>query len=95
MKRKFWSIVVGSLLVGHASASAQIKVEAESFVDSHSLSTEIIFENDNKSVGYFDEKGEYMEYEVEIPQDGLYQFSFKYDEKVFKIVYSKEYNQIQ
>ena len=78
MKRKFWSIVVGSLLVGHASASAQIKVEAESFVDSHSLSTEIIFENDNKSVGYFDEKGEYMEYEVEIPQDGLYQFSFKY-----------------
>jgi hypothetical protein len=78
MKRKFWSIVVGSLLVGQASVSAQIKVEAESFVNSHSLATDIIFENDNKSVGYFDEKGEYMEYEVEIPQDGLYQFSFKY-----------------
>ncbi|MCQ2208228.1 MAG: cellulase family glycosylhydrolase, partial [Paludibacteraceae bacterium] len=67
---------LGSVSAG--SVSAQIKVEAESAVKMHSEKTEIILENEKKSVGYFDEVGEYMTYEVNIPEAGLYQFSFKY-----------------
>jgi hypothetical protein len=57
---------------------AQIKVEAENYSDAKSLKTEIILENNNTSVGYFDELGEKLTYEVSIPESGLYQFSFKY-----------------
>lgn len=64
--------------VSAASLSAQIKVEAESATKMHSLKTNIKLENSDKTVGYFDEAGEYMTYEVDIPETGLYQFSFSY-----------------
>ena len=64
--------------VSAASLSAQIKVEAESATKMHSLKTNIKLENSDKTVGYFDEAGEYMTYEVQIPETGLYQFSFSY-----------------
>lgn len=57
---------------------AEIKVEAENYSDAKSLKTKIILENNNTSVGYFDELGEKLTYEVSIPESGLYQFSFKY-----------------
>lgn len=59
-------------------AQAQIKVEAEDYTDAQSLKTKIILENQNTTVGYFDELGETMTYKVDIPESGLYQFSFKY-----------------
>lgn len=69
---------LGAFLLLCASAHGQIKVEAEDFIDAKSLSSEIITENDNKSIGYFDEEGEQLTYEVEIPAEGLYQISFHY-----------------
>ena len=49
---------------------AEIKVEAENYSDAKSLKTEIILENNNTSVGYFDELGEKLTYEVSIPESG-------------------------
>jgi len=69
---------LGAFLLLSASAQGQIKVEAESFIDKKDGATEIILENSDKSVGYFDEEGEQLVYEVEIPSDGLYQVSFHY-----------------
>lgn len=67
---------MGSLSVG--AVSAQIKVQAESYKKADSKKTEIILENNKTSVGYFDEAGEVLTYEVDIPETGLYQMSFKY-----------------
>lgn len=57
---------------------AQIKIEAEDYTEAQSLKTEIILENNKTSVGYFDEVGEKLTYQISIPESGLYQFSFKY-----------------
>ena len=57
---------------------AQIKIEAEDYTEVQSLKTEIILENNGTSIGYFDESGEVLTYQVTIPESGLYQFSFKY-----------------
>ena len=61
-----------------ASLYAQIRVEAEDYTEVKSAATEIITENDGKTIGYFDERGETLSYEVNITEDGLYQFSFRY-----------------
>lgn len=69
---------LGAFLLLSATANSQIKVEAEDFIAKKDGATEIVFENDKKSIGYFDEEGEQLTYEVEIPSDGLYQVSFHY-----------------
>ena len=42
------------------------------------ITSEITTENGGKTIGYFDEEGEQLTYEVDIPSDGLYQVSFHY-----------------
>lgn len=65
-------------LLSSAAMNAQIKVEAESFTSVEGDKwTEVVVEN-NVSIGYFDERGEILSYEVEIPTTGMYQFSAKY-----------------
>lgn len=59
--------------MSNAILNAQIKVEAENYSETSSLSSKIILENNGKTVGYFDEEGESLTYEVTIPEDGLYQ----------------------
>ena len=76
LKKGLFLSAVGMLL--STGVQAQIKVEAESYVNAKSLKTDIILENEKKSVGYFDEAGEVLTYEVNIPSEGLYQISFKY-----------------
>ncbi|MBO4807148.1 MAG: cellulase family glycosylhydrolase [Paludibacteraceae bacterium] len=60
------------------SGFSQIKVQAEDYVEAKSGGTEIATENGGATVGFFDEMGETMTYEVNIPKEGLYQISFKY-----------------
>lgn len=60
------------------TASAQIKVQAEDFKAAKNGKSEIVLENNGASIGYFDEVGEVLTYEVNIPTTGLYQISFKY-----------------
>ncbi len=69
---------LSAFLLLSASVHSQVKVEAEDFTDAKSLSSEIITENGGKTIGYFDEEGEQLTYEVDIPSDGLYQVSFHY-----------------
>lgn len=69
---------LSAFLLLSVSAHSQIKVEAEDFTNAKSLSSEIITENDGKTIGYFDEEGEQLTYEVDIPTEGLYQISFHY-----------------
>lgn len=69
---------LAAFLLFSAQSYSQIKVEAEDFKEAKSLSSDIITENEGKTVGYFDEEGEQLTYEVEIPADGLYQISFHY-----------------
>lgn len=75
-RSRFFLAAMG--ILSSAAMNAQIKVEAESFLDkSGDKWTEIVVEN-NVSIGYFDERGEVLNYEVEIPTTGMYQFSAKY-----------------
>ncbi|MBQ1970540.1 MAG: hypothetical protein II221_05025, partial [Paludibacteraceae bacterium] len=78
MKKNFRNVMLCAFLACQIPSFAQIKVEAEAYTDAKSLSSEIILENNGQTVGYFDEAGEVLTYEVEVPEDGLYQFSFKY-----------------
>lgn len=78
MKVKNWLVLLVALFACQVSVFSQIKVEAEKYVKAQSLGSDIILENNGTSVGYFDEAGEVLEYQVEIPESGLYQFSFKY-----------------
>lgn len=75
LRKGFLFVLLG--LISTAPMKSQIKIEAESFIDSESKSSDIVIEND-VSVGYFDEEGEKLIYEVNIPSEGMYQFSFKY-----------------
>ncbi|HOI27452.1 MAG TPA: cellulase family glycosylhydrolase [Paludibacteraceae bacterium] len=77
MKKIFKFGVLSAFLLNSFCASLHAqKVEAEDFTKVESKSTKVITENDGKTVGYFDENGETLSYEVNIQEDGLYQFSF-------------------
>lgn len=78
MKKNFRNVMLCAFLACQIPSFAQIKVEAESYTDAKSLSSDIILENNGQTIGYFDEAGEILTYEVDVPEDGLYQFSFKY-----------------
>lgn len=71
---------LGALFFAAAATSfSQVRVQAEDFKQpAVNGKTEIITENNGASIGYFDEVGEILTYEVEIPATGLYQISFKY-----------------
>lgn len=80
MKKNFKSklILAAMGLFSSAAMNGQVIVQAESFLDKEGDKwTEIVVEN-NVSIGYFDERGEILNYEVEIPTTGMYQFSAKY-----------------
>lgn len=71
-------IVAFFLTVLPTLIQAQIKVEAEDYTEIKSLETEIILETENQVTSNFDEEGEEISYNVNIPESGLYLFSFKY-----------------
>lgn len=79
MKNTLKMSCLGALFfVPAASAFSQIKVQAEDYTKAVDGKTEIVKENNGASIGYFDEAGEVLTYEVTIPTSGLYQISFKY-----------------
>lgn len=61
--------------------SAQTKIEAESFTSKKDGSTEIVTEQEGKSIGYFDEEGEKLVYDINVEEAGMYQFSVKFVSK--------------
>ena len=54
------------------------KIEAESYIEAKSGSTKIVLENSNTTIGYFDEEGEQLIYEISVPETGMYRFTFTY-----------------
>lgn len=60
------------------SAFSQIVVQAEDYVKVTNGKTDVVKENGGKTIGYFDEVGEVLTYEVDIPAAGLYQINFRY-----------------
>ena len=83
MKNKFLGVgtVLFLLAALGGTATAQTKIEAESYIEAKSASTEIVLENSNTTIGYFDEEGEQLIYELNVQETGLYQFSFTYVSK--------------
>lgn len=68
-------------LLSTAAMNAQIVVEAEDFIDAgNGKWTPIITETytGSKTIGYFDERGESLTYEINIPTTGMYTFSAKF-----------------
>ncbi len=67
-------------LLSATSLSAQITIEAEEYSDKKDGKTEIIKENysGKTTIGYFDEEGETLIYEVDVPSTGMYQFSARF-----------------
>ncbi len=75
--RKIFLLTSVGWMCGLPSWSQTTKIEAESFIDSKSGSTDIKIEND-RSVGYFDEYGEQLIYEINVETTGMYKMTFKY-----------------
>lgn len=67
-------------LLSASSMSAQITIQAEKYSDKKDGKTEIVQEDysGEETIGYFDEDGETLIYEVDVPTTGMYQFSAKF-----------------
>ncbi len=83
MKKNFRSkfVLAAMGVLSSAAMNGQIVVEAEDFIDPNfGKWTEVVTETytGSKTIGYFDERGESLKYEVDIPTTGMYTFSAKY-----------------
>lgn len=81
MRRKNYIILLlVALFCSFNAAEAQsITVEAETYTAASAGSTPIVKENAGASVGYFDENGEMLTYNINIVSAGYYQLSFLYN----------------
>ena len=64
-------------LVSTISKAQTIHVEAESYTDIAN-STKLVKEHGDSTVGYFDEKGEMLTYQITVATAGYYKFSMAY-----------------